>query len=92
LRGDFFLFFYQKNRFLIVPQLGFAGEVYESNYQYNQRMRKISGDIFFGKFGFEVGRDKLSVGANAMLPISQNPSGGNVVANYRWSLNFNYSL
>ncbi|MCL6462251.1 MAG: hypothetical protein I4O51_10320 [Flavobacterium micromati] len=53
--GTFF-YLYQKNSFSIVPQLGFAGEIYESNYQYNQRMRKTSGDIFFGKFGFEVGR------------------------------------
>jgi hypothetical protein len=89
--GTFF-YLYQKNSFSIVPQLGFAGEVYESNYQYNKKVRKTSGDIFFAKFGFEVGKDKLSVGANAMLPISQNLTGGNVVANYRWSLNFNYSL
>ena len=76
----------------MLPQLGFAGEVYESNYQYNQKVRKTSGDFFFCKFGFKVGRDKLSFSANAMLPISQNPTGGNVVANYRWILNFNYSL
>jgi len=40
----------------MLPQLGFAGEVYESNYQYNQKVRKTSGDIFFAKFGFEVGK------------------------------------
>jgi hypothetical protein len=27
-----------------------------------------------------------------MLPIQQNLTGGNVEANYRWSLNINYSL
>jgi hypothetical protein len=87
-------FFYldQKNSFSIVPQLGFAGEIYESNYQYIQRMRKTSGNVFFGKFGFEVGRDKLSFSANAMLLISQNLTGNNVIALYRWNLNFNYSL
>jgi hypothetical protein len=55
-------------------------------------VRKTSGDILFGKFGFEVGKNKLSFGANAMMPINQNLTGGNVVANYRWSVNLNYSL
>ena len=75
-----------------MPQLGVAGEVYDSNYQYNQRVRKTSGDIFMGKVGFEIGKDKFSFGANAMLPINQNLSGGNVEAKYRWSVNFNYAL
>jgi hypothetical protein len=46
----------------------------------------------FGKLGFEVGRNAFSLGANAMLPIQQNLTGGNVEANYRWSINLNYSL
>ena len=49
-------------------------------------------NILFGKIGFELGKEKLSFGANFMLPITQNLTGGNVEANYRWSLNFNYSL
>ncbi|MDP5027729.1 MAG: transporter [Flavobacterium sp.] len=87
-------FFYslKRNAYSIVPQLGFAGEVYESNYQLGQKVRNTSGDIFLGKIGFEVGKDKLSLGANVMVPITQNLTGGNVEANYRWSLNFNYSL
>jgi hypothetical protein len=87
-------FFYslKRNAYSIVPQLGFAGEVYESNYQLGQKVRNTSGDIFSGKIGFEVGKDKLSLGVNVMLPIAQNLTGGNVEANYRWSLNFNYSL
>jgi hypothetical protein len=48
--------------------------------------------VFFGKIGFEVGKDKLSMGINAMLPINQNLTGGNVEANYRWSVNLNYGL
>ena len=42
--------------------------------------------------GFEIGKDKFSFGANAMLPINQNLSGGSVDAKYRWSVNFNYAL
>jgi hypothetical protein len=89
--GTFF-YLYQKNNYSFAPQLGFAGEVYESNFQLGQKVRNTSGDILFGKIGFELGKEKLSFGANFMLPITQNLTGGNVEANYRWSLNFNYSL
>ena len=83
---------YEKEKYSIGPQLGFAGEVYEDNYQLGQKVRYTAGDIFFGKLGFEIGKDKFSVGANVMLPIAQNLNGGNLEANYRWSLNLNYSL
>lgn len=76
----------------IVPQLGIAGEVYETNKIYGENVRDTKGDIFFGKIGLEAGRDKFSIGLNAMLPISQNLTGGRVEANYRWSVNLNYSL
>jgi hypothetical protein len=89
--GTFF-YLYEKNDFSIVPQLGLAGELYESNYQHSQKLKDTSGAILFGKLGFEVGKDRFSLGANAMLPINQNLTGGNVEANYRWSVNLNYSL
>lgn len=89
--GTFF-YLYEKNRLSISPQLGFAGEVYGSNHQYSEIVRKTSGDILFSKFGFEIGRDKLSLGANVMLPINQNLSAGRVEADYRWSINLNYGL
>ncbi|WP_264549081.1 transporter [Flavobacterium sp. N2820] len=89
--GTFF-YLYEKEKYSIAPQLGFAGEVYKDNYQLGQKVRNTAGDIFFGKLGFEIGKDKFSVGANVMLPITQNLNGGNLEANYRWSLNLNYSL
>lgn len=89
--GTFF-YLYEKNKLSIAPQLGFAGEVYESNYSHKQYQKETAGDILFGKIGFEIGREKLSFGANAMLPINQNLAAGNIEANYRWSVNLNYSL
>ena len=89
--GTFF-YLYEKNNFSIAPQIGFAGEVFGDNYQYKQRVRNTAGDIFMGKIGFEIGKDKFSFGVNTMLPIVQNLTNGNVEANYRWSINFNYSL
>ncbi|AWA28783.1 hypothetical protein HYN48_01025 [Flavobacterium magnum] len=89
--GTFF-YLYEKENFSIAPQAGFAGEVYGSNYQYNQLIRKTSGDIFFGKLGVEVGREKFSAGAHVLLPVNQNLAGGRVEAKYRWSVNLNYSL
>ena len=73
-------------------QIGFSGEVYEENIQYNQKLTETAGDAFFGKFGLEMGRNKFSLGINAMLPIHQNLNNGNLEAKYRWSLNLNYSL
>ncbi len=89
--GTFF-YLIETPKYIVVPQLGFAGEKYDDNYQYGQKVRNTAGDIFFGKLGFEIGRDQFSFGANAMLPINQNLTGGNVKANYRWSVNLNYSL
>lgn len=89
--GTFF-YLYEKSNFSVAPQLGFAGEVYESNHQYQERVRKTSGDIFFGKLGIEVGKNRFSVGANLLLPINQDLASGRVKADYRWSLNLNYSL
>ncbi|MFZ4678782.1 MAG: transporter [Flavobacterium sp.] len=89
--GTFF-YLYEKKKLSMAPQLGLAGEVYGSNHQYSEVVRKTSGDILFGKLGFEIGKKKFSVGANAMLPINQNLASGRVEAKYRWSVNLNYSL
>jgi hypothetical protein len=87
-----FFYLYEKDTFSFAPQIGLAGENYESNYQYGQKLNKTAGNALFGKLGFEVGRNAFSLGVNAMLPIKQNLTGGNVEANYRWSVNLNYSL
>lgn len=89
--GTFF-YLVETSKFTFVPQLGIAGEIYEDNYQYNQKVRGTAGDILLSKIGFEIGRNRWSFGANAMLPINQNLNAGRVEANYRWSVNLNYSL
>lgn len=90
--GSMLFYIFDVNNFKLVPQAGVAGESYKTNRQYGLNVPKTSGDILFGKFGFEAGKDKLSVGLNAMVPLSQNLTGGNVEANYRWSINLNYTL
>lgn len=89
--GTFFYLFDLKS-VQIVPQAGLAGEVYQTNKQYSLDLPNTAGDILFGKFGIEAGKDKFSIGINAMLPINQNLSNGNMEANYRWSVNLNYTL
>ena len=89
--GTFFYLF-DLNKIQIVPQAGLAGELYQTNKQHNLDLPNTAGDILFGKFGIEAGKDKFSIGVNAMLPISQNLSNGNMEANYRWSINLNYTL
>jgi hypothetical protein len=76
----------------LVPQAGLAGEVYATNRQYGLDVPNTSGNILLGKLGLEAGMGDFSVGLNGMLPIAQNLTGGRVEANYRWSLNVNYSL
>jgi len=90
--GGTFFYLIEKQSLKLVPQLGIAGEVYESNRQYEQLVPDSAGDVVFGKFGLEAGSKKLSIGLNAMLPINQNLSNGKVESNYRWSVNVNYSL
>ncbi len=90
--GATFFSLFDVDKVKLIPQIGIAGEVYQSNEQHGQRLPNTSGDILFSKFGLEVGRNKLSLGINAMLPIQQNLTGGNVEAKYRWNLNLNYSL
>ncbi len=87
-----FFYLYEKNQVSFTPQLGFSGEIYQSNSQYSQTVRKTSGDILFGKVGFELGKKRFSLGANLMLPLHQNLASERLKADYRWSLNFNYSL
>lgn len=76
----------------IVPQLGLAGEQYNANKDHGEDVPLTSGDILFGKMGVELGLKRFSLGLSTMLPINQNLTGGRVEANYRWSLNLNYSL
>jgi hypothetical protein len=85
-------YLYEKNQYSFAPQVGFAGEVYSSNFQRKQIVLSTSGDVLFSRFGFELGKEKFSLGANAMFPINQNLTGGNVEAQFRWSINLNYSL
>lgn len=90
--GSTMFYMLDLNSVKLVPQLGIAGEVYNSNQQFKQKVADTKGDVVFGKFGLEIGKNKFSFGANLMLPISQNLTGGNVDANYRFSLNLNYQL
>ena len=90
--GSTLFYLFDLNSVKFVPQLGIAGEVYNSNQQFKQKVADTKGDVVFGKFGFELGKDKFSLGANLMLPIHQNLTGGNVDANYRFSVNLNYQL
>lgn len=90
--GTTLFYFLDLDKVKLVPQLGIAGEVYESNKQVKQDVIGTKGDILFSKFGLEVGRNKFSLGLNFMKPINQNLTEGNVKSNYRLSFNLNYSL
>lgn len=90
--GSTLFYLLDLDKIKLVPQLGIAGEVYESNKQVKQDVIGTKGDVLFSKFGLEVGRNKFSLGLNFMKPISENLTEGNVKSNYRLSINLNYSL
>jgi hypothetical protein len=76
----------------LMPQLGIAGEVYDSNKQLGQVVVGTKGDILFSKIGLELGKKNFSLGINSMLPVVQHLTDGNVRANSRWAINLNYQL
>ena len=90
--GSTLFYVWERSNITIVPQAGIAGEVYAANRQYGEDVPYTKGDILFGRAGIEAGMGKFSVGVNGMLPINQTLTGGRVEANYRWSVNLNYSL
>lgn len=90
--GSTFFYLLDLDSIKFVPQVGIAGEVYASNKQVQQDVIGTKGDVLFSKIGLEVGKENLSAGINFMKPINQNLTNGNVIANYRWSININYKL
>lgn len=90
--GSTLFYLFDLEKIKLVPQAGIAGEIYESNQQLGQEVLGTKGDILFSKFGIEAGREKFSLGINAMLPITQHLTDGNVKANYRLAVNLNYQL
>lgn len=90
--GSTLFYLLDLNKIKFVPQAGIAGEIYQSNLQFQQKIADTKGDVVFGKLGFEIGKNKFSLGANLLMPINQNLAGGNIEAKYRFSLNVNYQL
>nr|WP_297309080.1 transporter [uncultured Flavobacterium sp.] len=77
---------------VLVPQVGVAGEVFQTNKQFGENLKDTKGDVLFGKLGVEIGFKKFGLGINGMLPISQNLTGGKVKSDYRLSVHLNYQL
>lgn len=90
--GATFFYLMERTHIKWVPQLGLAGEVNQGNRQYRQPVPNTAGQVLFARGGLETGWRDWSLGLNAMLPLSQDLSGGNVEARQRWSVNLNYSL
>lgn len=90
--GSTLYYLFEKNNMAIAPQLGVAGEVYTSNYQYGEKVRNTTGDVLFGKWGIEIGWNKFSLGATYFKPINQNLMMGLVEAKSRLTFNVNYKL
>lgn len=80
------------NEFSFSPQAGIAGEISQANQQWGQEVDSTEGNILFSRIGLEAGWKRMSVGVNAMLPLTEDLTGGRVDARFRLGLNLNYSL
>ena len=90
--GTTFFYLFNTTALQLIPQIGIAGEVYQTNKQYGMMLPNTAGSVLFSKMGFELGKGSFSLGANAMLPIQQHLANAKMEANYRWSIHLNYSL
>jgi len=90
--GGTFFYTAEFSRFKMVPHLGVAVEQSDYNLQHGLEVPDTSGYVLFSRFGVEAGVRKLSVGVQAMMPLAQDLSAGNVEAKYRLGVNVNYSL
>ena len=58
--GSTLFYLLDLNKIKIAPQAGISGEVYNSNQQFKQEVSDTKGEIVFGKFGLEIGKNKFS--------------------------------
>lgn len=80
------------DKMTVIPQIGILGESYEINKEWGIDVPKTQGNILFSRLGIEMGYKKFSFGTNLMLPVTQNLTGNQVEAQYRWAINLNYLL
>lgn len=73
-------------------KIGLQGEVFDWNRQFSEVMPKTAGSALYGKAGFEVSLNKLSLGTELMLPAYTNLAGGDIEAKSRFSLFLNFGL
>ena len=85
-------YLFEKDKMIIAPQIGLAGEVYASNYKHQEKIRNTSGDVLFTKFGAEIAYKEFSVGAFFQTPLYQHLMSDLVKAKSRLSISFNYKL
>lgn len=67
-------------------------DTFKTNKQFGKNLPDTSGDILFSKFGIEAGKGDFFIWINAMLPINRHLSNSKIEANYRGSVNLNYTL
>lgn len=86
--------FYQEKlaNVVFMPNLGIAGEVYQFNEEFSERVPSTEGTVLFAKGGLELAYKKWGVGIHTMIPLQQNLTGGKVEAEFRMGLNVTYAL
>ncbi|MCW3162134.1 transporter [Chryseobacterium oryctis] len=87
--------FYQiagNEKFNFSGKIGFQGEVYGSNKQFDEVLQNTAGSALYGKVGFETSFKKISLGSEIMLPTYSNLAGGDIEAKSRFSIFLNFGI
>lgn len=87
----FYNLFKNENNTLLA-KIGWQGEVYDANKQYNEVIAKTSGSAIYNKLGIETSYKKWSLGTELMLPMYSNLASQDIKAKSRFSLFINLGL
>lgn len=74
------------------PFVGISTDVYNAIKQFNETLPDTNGAILNGTLGSEFSFNKIILGANFTLPMSQNLFGNNVNSKNRLTIYLNYVL
>lgn len=87
-------FFYaiSKEKYMLLPFVGFSGNVYNKIKQYKEEVPNTDGNVFNGTLGAEITTKDFIFGANYTLPISHSLFGGNVTPKQAVSIYLNFNL
>lgn len=82
----------KKDKFNLMPFVGFSGDTYDSIKQYGEILQDTDGYILNASVGSELAIQKFIFGMSYTLPMFQNLFGDTVKSKQRFSVYVNFAL